>query len=169
MEMRRDVSTGTPTVLPVSPPLTGSNSRFRIFHVNDSTDDQVLFQAACRRAGVPFDWHVTDSAQKGISYLRTLVEQSAKIPVCWPDLVVLDIVMPFVSGFEVLKYVRATPEIKHLPVIIFSGHLLPDNEQESLRLGANAFRMKPSEFEDIVRMARELHQLLKSLRDSSSE
>jgi CheY-like chemotaxis protein len=77
--------------------------------------------------------------------------------------------MPFVSGFEVLKYVRATPEIKHLPVIIFSGHLLPDNEQESLRLGANAFRMKPSEFEDIVRMARELHQLLKSLRDSSSE
>src|SRR3954471_2138841 len=169
MEMRRDVSADTPSVLPVSTPLTASPSRFRIFHVNDSTDDQVLFQAACRRAGVPFDWHVTDSAQKGISYLRTLIEQSCKIPVCWPDLVVLDIVMPFVSGFEVLKFIRASPELKQLPVIIFSGHLLPDNEQESLRLGANAFRMKPSEFDDIVRLARELHQLLKSLRESTSE
>jgi CheY-like chemotaxis protein len=69
----------------------------------------------------------------------------------------------------VLKFIRASPELKQLPVIIFSGHLLPDNEQESLRLGANAFRMKPSEFDDIVRLARELHQLLKSLRESTSE
>src|SRR5437868_6206285 len=102
-----------PAIVPTSRP--GS---LRIFHVNDSTDDQVLFQAACRKGGIPFDWHVTDSAEKGISYLRTLVEHSREVPVCWPDLVLLDIVMPMVSGFEVLKYIRETPQLKHLPVIV---------------------------------------------------
>jgi hypothetical protein len=38
-----------------------------VFHINDSTDDQVLFQAACKHAQVPFLWHVADSAEKAIS------------------------------------------------------------------------------------------------------
>src|SRR2546429_1486745 len=88
----------------------------RVLHVNDSTDDQVLFQAACRKGNVPFNWHVCDSAEKGISYLQSLVDQSKKTPVCWPDLVLLDIVMPGSSGIEVLKFVRRTPELKELPV-----------------------------------------------------
>src|SRR5947209_18043302 len=74
-----------------------------LFHVNDSTDDQVLFQAACKRAGIPVNWHVADSAAKGISYLQTLVRKSKEHEVHWPDLVLLDIVMPRESGFEVLK------------------------------------------------------------------
>jgi CheY-like chemotaxis protein len=165
--MRNDVSSGAPNSASASaaPPAGPS---FRIFHVNDSTDDQVLFQAACRRAGVPFNWHVTDSAEKGISYLRTLVEQSSRVPVCWPDLILLDIVMPSVSGFEVLKFIRQSPELKHLPVIVFTGHLYPNHKEESLRLGANGFRMKPHEFEDVVALARDLYQLLKELTGNAS-
>jgi CheY-like chemotaxis protein len=144
--------------------MPSSKHYLRVFHVNDSTDDQVLFQAACREGNVPFNWHVTDSAEKGISYLKTLVEQSKKkVPVCWPDLVLLDIVMPVVSGFEVLKFVRATPELKHLPVVIFTGDLRSENEGESMKLGANLFLMKPLDFSEIVELARNLYQLMKRM------
>ena len=112
----------TAAALSLIPPAPRS---IRVFHVNDSTDDQVVFQAACRKAGVPFDWHVTDSAEKGISYLKTLVEQSKSLPVCWPELVLLDIIMPIVSGFEVLKFIRSTKELKHLPVSVFTGNTYP--------------------------------------------
>lgn len=137
---------------------------FRVFHVNDSTDDQIIFQAACRRAEVPFNWHVADSANKGISYLKTLVEQSTNLPVCWPDLVLLDISMPRVSGFEVLKYIRATPQLKHIPVIILTGCGHPRNEADAFRFGATAFRTKPLHFQEIVTLARELFQLLQELK-----
>jgi two-component system response regulator len=139
----------------------------RVLHVNDSTDDQVLFQAACRKAEIPFNWHVTDSAEKGISYLKTLIEQASKVPVCWPDLILLDIVMPLVSGFEVLKFIRATPDLKHIPVVIFTGHPNPGHREESARLGANLFLMKPGDFQQIVDLAKSLYRLLKELKDGS--
>lgn len=139
----------------------------RVFHVNDSTDDQVLFQAACRKAEIPFNWHVTDSAEKGISYLQTLIDQAKQVPVCWPDLILLDIVMPLVSGFEVLKFIRATPELKNLPVVIFSGHPYPGHREESERLGANLYLMKPGDFQQIVDLAKNLYQLLKELKAAS--
>jgi hypothetical protein len=45
-----------------------ANPTLLVLHVNDSTDDQVLFQTACKHAKVPFVWHVADSAEKAISY-----------------------------------------------------------------------------------------------------
>src|SRR5260370_40366005 len=92
-----------------------------VFHVNDSTDDQVLFQAACKKARVPFQWHVAESAQRGISYLESLVNISREHAVRWPDLVILDIVMPDASGFKGLEYIRLSTKLRPLPVIIFIG------------------------------------------------
>jgi len=137
----------------------------RVFHINDSTDDQVLFQAACRMANVPFNWHVADSAEKGISYLQALLKLGKKTPVSWPDVILLDVVMPLTSGFEVLKFVRATPELKHLPVVIFTSSLHPDCERQSMSLGANLFLMKPGVFPEVVELARNLYQLLRQWRE----
>src|SRR5437588_5789082 len=89
-----------------------------ILHINDSTDDQVLFQAACKKAGVPLEWQVADSAERATAYLESLVLLSRTQAVQWPDLVVLDIVMPGASGFQVLEYIRQTTELRLLPVII---------------------------------------------------
>ena len=133
------------TALLARPPLL-------VFHVNDSTDDQVLFQAACKKAQVPFQWHVAESAQRGISYLESLVALSREHPVRWPDLVVLDIVMPHASGFKVLEYIRGTPRLRPLPVIIFTGCSTPERMKQAYELGANAFHEKPVSFNDTVRL-----------------
>ena len=163
--MLDDASKGTPGVEAAPLPNYSIPDGFlRILHINDSADDQVLFQAACRHAQVPFNWHVADSAHKGISYLHALVEQSKKLPVCWPDLILLDIVMPEASGFEVLKFIRATPQLSHLPVIIFTGREFPDPLPESQRLGANLCLFKPNEFSQIVELAKQLYRIIQDLR-----
>ena len=163
--MTRDVSSGAPAVIPaLAPVLAVGEPYLRILHINDSTDDQVLFQAACVKGRVPFNWHVADSAEKGISYLKTLLEQSKNLPVSWPDVILLDIVMPLMSGFEVLKFVRATPELKHVPVVIFTGHGLAGNKEESLRLGANVFLLKPTDFQETVELAKDLYHLIKEMK-----
>lgn len=128
-----------------------------VFHVNDSTDDQVLFQTACKQAAVPFGWHVADSAQKALSYLKALVEMNRNYAAPWPDLVVLDIHMPGGSGFEVLEYIRATPELRRMPVIVFTGHPDPSYIKKAYELGANSFLTKPQQFQNTVELVSSLY------------
>jgi len=128
-------------------------------HINDSTDDQVLFQTACKHARVPFVWHVTDSAEKAKSYLQTLVKVDRMHSVRWPDLIVLDIVMPGESGLKVLEFIRATPELHRLPVVIFTGHGSPALVDEAYRLGANSFLAKPDDFKQAVSLVASLYSV----------
>jgi CheY-like chemotaxis protein len=147
----------TPHAGPVSS-LKSHGRGFAVLHVNDSTDDQVLFQAACKEAGVPLIWHVADSAEKGISYLETLIRLSKKHDVRWPDLILLDIMMPGHNGFKVLEYIRSTDELNKLPVVIFTGHDNPGFKSQAAELGANSFVNKPSGFSETVTLVGTLYQ-----------
>jgi CheY-like chemotaxis protein len=130
-----------------------------VLHINDSTDDQVLFQAACKHAQVPFNWHVADSAEKALSYLDTLVKFDKNHAVRWPDLVVLDVVMPGESGFAVLNYIRKTPRLNRLPVVIFTGHGSPAMVEEAYKLGANSFLAKLANFPETVELVSSLYAI----------
>jgi two-component system response regulator len=130
-----------------------------VFHVNDNTDDQVLFQAACKQADVPFQWHVAESAERGISYLQSLLTLSQTQSVRWPDLVVLDVVMPGASGLTVLEHIRCTPRLGPLPVVILTGHPSAAVQEAAFKLGANSFYEKPSNFTELVNLVRALYQI----------
>ena len=141
-----------------------------VLHVNDSTDDQVLFQTACRHAKVPFVWHVADSAEKALSYLRTLLEVSRLRSVSWPDLVLLDIVMPGESGLRVLEYMRATPGLKTLPVVVFTAEDDPKMIRKAQELGANSYLLKPKQFHETVQLVSSLYGVWsKSTRSAAAE
>jgi DNA-binding response OmpR family regulator len=64
----------------------------------------------------------------------------------YPDVMLLDVVMPGVDGFEVLQKVRA---VSDLPVIVFSAR--PENVHKALGLGANDFLSKPLDVDDLVK------------------
>jgi DNA-binding response OmpR family regulator len=63
-----------------------------------------------------------------------------------PDIMVLDVIMPGINGFEVLRKLRVKSE---LPVIVFSAK--PENTQEALNLGANDFIAKPFNVDELVK------------------
>jgi CheY-like chemotaxis protein len=133
-----------------------------IFHVNDSTDDQVLFQAACAKADVPIQWQVADSSERAISVLKSVLALSKTQDVLWPDLVVLDIHMPGEKGFKVLEFIRSTPQLKAIPVVILTGLTSAEMMSQAYGLGANSFHEKPSGFQAMVELAACLYKMWSS-------
>jgi len=138
-----------------------------VFHVDDSTDDQVLFQAACRKANIPIQWQVADSSEQAISLLKSALALSETQEVPWPDLVVLDINMPGEKGFKVLEFVRATPQLRAMPVIILTGLTSNEMMAQAYALGANSFHEKPNGFEAMVELANCLYQAWSAARRPS--
>ena len=61
-----------------------------------------------------------------------------------PDLIILDLFMPTMDGFEVCKNIKADPATKKIKILILSGHGTEKNEKKAMALGADAFLKKPS-------------------------
>jgi two-component system response regulator len=73
-----------------------------------------------------------------------------------PKVIVLDLRLPKVSGFEVLRKIRSTEETKMIPVVVFTSSTDDRDRVESYRLGANSYIVKPFEYEDFVNTAAEI-------------
>jgi DNA-binding response OmpR family regulator len=70
------------------------------------------------------------------------------------DAVILDIMMPDVDGYQVLRHIRSTPETANLPVIFLTAKSTPDDIEKGLALGANSYISKPFSGLDLVRKIR---------------
>jgi DNA-binding response OmpR family regulator len=66
-----------------------------------------------------------------------------------PDVVVLDVMMPDLSGLEVLRFIRRDPRLEQIPVIVVSAKSLPSDIKDGLDAGANAYLTKPVAFQDL--------------------
>jgi len=60
-----------------------------------------------------------------------------------PDLAIIDVLMPGMSGLEVTRAIRANEATKHLPVVIFSALVSPDDQEAGYEAGANHYVIKP--------------------------
>jgi CheY-like chemotaxis protein len=68
-----------------------------------------------------------------------------------PDLVLLDLVMPFMNGAEVCEQIRSDHALKHIPIILFTANGSPAmTDEEIKKLGANEYIIKPFEPEDLA-------------------
>jgi len=82
---------------------------------------------------------------------REALELIGKEPL---DAVILDIMMPEVDGYEVLRQIRAHPATRHLPVIFLTAKSTPADIEKGLAMGANYYITKPFSGLDLVRKVR---------------
>jgi len=66
-----------------------------------------------------------------------------------PDVILLDIMMPDISGLEVLRYIRREPDLSSIPVIILSAKSMPGDIKIGLEAGASMYLTKPVGFQDL--------------------
>jgi DNA-binding response OmpR family regulator len=66
-----------------------------------------------------------------------------------PDVMILDIMMPEVSGMDFLEYLRRRPEFRRLPVVMLSSETTDVRVEQALKLGADGFVFKPVTFEEL--------------------
>ncbi len=95
-------------------------------------------------------WEVME-AEDGEKALEVLAGEK-------PDLIVLDIMMPNMDGYELLQELKSNPEYEHIPVLIFTALKTPKSEQKVYELGADGFLVKPIEPK---RMVDQIKQTLK--------
>ena len=67
-----------------------------------------------------------------------------------PDAVILDIMMPDLSGLEVMKYMQRDPSLAEIPVVVVSAKTLPTDIQTGLKAGAVNYLTKPITFSELI-------------------
>ncbi|MDR1099999.1 MAG: diguanylate cyclase, partial [Treponema sp.] len=92
------------------------------------------------------------SAEFSVFTAKSGEEALSRIAEDPPDLILLDILLPGIDGFEVLKRLKASPETRNIPVIIITGLQSDANEEKGLLLGAVDYITKP--FKNAIIMAR---------------
>jgi len=116
------------------------NSRMtkKILLVDDLLFDVMLTQRAIQDCSVA---HEVTTVSDGAEALQLLKTKNF-------DLVLLDIRMPRVDGFEVLKHMQNTPSLSHIPVVMISGSYLEADRVRAQTLGASAYVHKSMDYAD---------------------
>lgn len=117
-----------------------TNSKKQIVAVDDQEDNRLLLQ---EMLGPIYEVHLMSDGQQMLDY----VQENHSI-----DLILLDVVMPGIDGFEVCKKLKAMPTAKSIPVIFLTGLDNCSDEEYGLLLGAEDFIHKP--FSEPVMLAR---------------
>jgi CheY-like chemotaxis protein len=129
-----------------------------VLYVEDEESDALLMEMAFRSQGLEGSYQTVGNGQAAIDYLTGTgpFAQRERHPL--PAVVLLDLNLPEVHGFEVLKWIRAHPDFRQLPVVIFSSSVREDDKMQAKQLQANDFISKPNSpalFRDIVRALKE--------------
>jgi CheY-like chemotaxis protein len=142
-----------PTSIVVSAPSQqphGIQKTETILVAEDDPTDAFFLERAFSKLGVPIALHFVRDGQEVIDYLSGEGEFANRSAHPSPDLLVLDLKMPRVDGFEVLNWVRQHPRLKLLPVIIFSSSAQNTDINRAYDLGANSYLVKPHATEDLL-------------------
>jgi two-component system response regulator len=113
--------------------------RPEILLVDDDGDEMAVALRALDRAGVDVPVAV---ARDGLEALEALGLETEGAPPPPPRVVFLDLKMPRVDGFEVLRRIRANPHTSDVPVVVLSSSDRREDIERSYALGANSFLLK---------------------------
>lgn len=130
-----------------------------ILLVEDDVNDQALFCAAARRTGLELQVHTVPHGQEALEYLEGAGAYADRTACPLPEVLVLDLRMPVMDGFEVLSWCQASPVFRSLPVVALSGSVDEKWSKQALAAGASRFFLKSFRLEDWTTMVRDLWEL----------
>jgi len=120
-----------------------------ILMVEDDTNDALLVLQTLKQASVAHQVQVVPDGQTALAYLSGLGIYGDREKFPLPALVLLDLKMPGIDGFEVLAWVRQQPQFKDLRVVVLTSSTDGQDLNKAYRLGANSFLLKPFERENV--------------------
>jgi CheY-like chemotaxis protein len=125
-----------------------------ILIVDDRQDDFLLMRHGFHRAGLLNPLHWVSSGEEAIQYLNGSGRYSHRVEHPLPDLILLDLKMLGMDGFEVLTWIRRQPGIRILPVVVLTSSEQIQDVNHAYSLGANSFLVKPLDFMNYAELAK---------------
>ena len=123
-----------------------------ILHVEDDDNDAILFARACERAGLPADLHRVADGEQARDYILGAGAYADRMKNPLPQILILDLKMPRMDGFEFLKWLRSEHLMTALPVLVFTASVSREDKSRALAEGANSYFVKPASFDALVQM-----------------
>ena len=128
-----------------------------ILVAEDDPADAYLFKRALSKAHINVPAIFVRDGCEAIDYLRGEPPFEDRKANPWPALIILDLVMPRMSGFEVLEWMRSNPRCNRIPVLAFSGVQNPTEIGRAYSLGAKFFLIKTA---DATQWVKVLHRVI---------
>ncbi|NCP86281.1 MAG: two-component system response regulator [Anaerolineae bacterium CG_4_9_14_3_um_filter_57_17] len=145
------------------------NHPAHILLVEDNRMDVELTLDAFKEARLENKIHVASNGQEALDYLFGRGKYSDRKTYPTPNLILLDLKLPGVDGFEVLRQVKSTPVLKRIPVVILTSSKDEGDRALSYDIGANSYLVKPVSFEGFLGVVREINGYWLSLNISPPE
>jgi two-component system, cell cycle response regulator DivK len=111
----------------------------KVLYVEDNDDNVFMLKMRLELLG-DFEVLAAENGEKG--YEMAATEQ--------PDLILMDLEMPVVDGWEATRRLRGSPATRDIPIIALSAHALAGEREKALAAGCNDFDTKPIEFDRLV-------------------
>jgi len=127
-----------------------------ILVADDDPNDVFFLRRAFQKAGVKCQIIDVPNGQEAIYYLqgKPPYNDLAHCPI--PQLLLLDLKMPLLSGFDVLEWLQGQPELAEVPAIVLSSSAHEEDVARARGLGARSYHVKPSELANLTQIAHEL-------------
>jgi CheY-like chemotaxis protein len=129
-----------------------------ILVADDDAQDTMLVKMVVERASLSLRLTSVKDGEEAIDYLMGRKHFADRHAHPFPKMLLLDLKMPRLNGFDVLNFVRQQPGLRQLPIVIFSSSDDPKDIQRAYDGGANSYLCKPHSTDD-------LSALLKALED----
>jgi two-component system, cell cycle response regulator DivK len=111
----------------------------KILYIEDNDDNVYMLKMRLELLG-DFEVLAAENGEKGCE--MAAAEQ--------PDLILMDLEMPVVDGWEATRRLRGSPTTRDIPIIALSAHALAGEREKALAAGCNEFDTKPIEFDRLV-------------------
>src|SRR2546429_9427871 len=125
-----------------------------ILLVEDSEDDILLLERALRNARLANPLKVVKDGEEAIKYLSGDSAYADRTRYPFPFLILLDLRLPRLSGFEVLAWIRDQPDFAELIIVVITNSDDVPDVSTAREMGANSYLGKPGSFEVLVAMVK---------------
>lgn len=129
-------------------------STYPILLVEDNPDDAFFVQRAFHTAEIRHPLFTVTDGQQAIDFLAGTGRYSDRSVYPLPRLVLADLKMPGVSGFDLIEWMRKNPQTRLVPAVVLSSSALPQDVNRAYALGANAYMVKPADARALDRLFR---------------
>jgi CheY-like chemotaxis protein len=123
-----------------------------ILLAEDEESDVMMFQLALKRGGMSFPVIITRDGQEAVDYLSGRQPYQDRTAYPLPSLIILDLKMPRLSGFDVLSWLNSSPDIKQIPAVVLSSSSYAQDIHHATQLGAREYYIKPHSVTELSRL-----------------
>jgi len=134
------------------------DTKLKILIAEDNADDLFLLRQAFKKAGFTPPLHAVSDGVEALEYLKGEGVYADREIYPYPDLLLLDLNMPRMNGFEVLEWLRQDPHCNRLVVYVLTASARDADVELAYKLRANSYVIKPSRVDELVAFITALHQ-----------